>query len=96
MSITEFLSLVEEKIKDTDPDILKRVIEAYGIFEIEKNQETDEVTSIIPKIQEKEALIALNTLRLCEEQQDEGDTHLLQGLDRHERVMQARVQKSKR
>ena len=91
MFITEFLNPVEKKIEDTDQDILEGVIEVYGIFKIEKDQETDEETSVIPKIQEKEAFIVLNTLRLYEEQQDEGDTHLLQGLDRHERVMQARV-----
>ena len=37
---------------------------------------TDVSSSIIPQIREKEALVTLNTLRLYEEQQDEGDTHL--------------------
>ena len=49
------------------------------------SEESDEDVLVVPKVQENEALLALSTLRLYEEKQEEGENRFIQGLKRHER-----------
>lgn len=87
MDIRQFLNPVEEKVEDTIEDLDTQVL---AQFDPEVEVESDEEVEPTPKIPINEALTALNCLRLYEEQQEMGNTSLIQALDRQERAIISR------
>ena len=71
---------------ELNKDLIEHVAELYGP---ERDAESDEED--VPKDQVKldEALKALETLRLYEEQQEDGEDRLINLLSRHERRIRA-------
>ena len=92
MSIEEFIQPVDEIIDDNDDDIIASVVERYStdkegeIEEIKDNDIEEEKVAI------SEAIRALETLKLYEIQQDDGDSITLQALDRLGRDITRRKQ----
>ena len=89
MQISRFLNPVEEQIVDADEDILEQVVGSYSVG-LERGYETDEEEVTVPPVKMKEAIAALQTLRLYEEQPAECDQTLLRHLDKQERAIKAR------
>ena len=75
---------------DADEIIINGIIAGYSTEE--KAYETDEEDVLQRRIPPKEAIAALQILRLYEEQQDEGDSRFISGLGRHERVIRRRTE----
>ena len=90
MNINQFLNPASEQIVENDEDIVSHLVECYEQYE-ERNYETDEEKDFIKMITIKEAMNALNTLRLYEEQQEEGNKTLIRQLDAEERWIQNRI-----
>lgn len=83
-------------MNDSDVDIMKQIVSR---FEPEKDVETDEDVTVIPAKTHAEALKALKILHLYEEQQEDGDSKLIQLLNRRQRaikdyVMEKKIQRS--
>ena len=72
MSITQFLNPQEEDVYDTEEVLIDDIVNSYS--REEGAYETNEEDAIIPRIRYNEAILAQQTLRLYEEQQDEGDS----------------------
>ena len=81
MRIGEFLNLVEEVVEDTEEDLEDHMIAIYDGHE--REYETEEEV-IVSRVLEKDALRALETLRLYEEQREVGDDDLIRRLNRKE------------
>ena len=88
MDIQTFLNPADEVVEDSDHQIFEDITEAYS--KGNRLYESDEEDVIVPKIGTKEALEALQTLQLHEEQQDSGDSKLLSSLNLHKEVLQNR------
>ena len=88
MAIGQFLNPSEEEIDDESDEIVEGIAKAYSIGD--RTHKTDEEDVVIPRVSHAEALQALQTLRLFEEQHEEGDSELIAKMNRHERVMRAR------
>ena len=87
MQISRFIDPVEEELDDNDIDIVEHIVNRYS----EREQESDEEEP--PLIEPKtlaEAFSALRDLRTYEEQQEDGDSELIQHLNRQERVLKER------
>ena len=89
MSITQFLNPQEEDVYDTEEVLIDDIVNSYS--REERAYETNEEDVIMPRIRHNEAILALQTLRLYEEQQDEGDSELISRINRHERVIRQRT-----
>jgi hypothetical protein len=87
MNINTFLNLAEEAVQDTPNDINVQVLAQYGP---ELNDNSEEELEILLQIPLDEALEALRTLHLYEEQQAEGIPSLIYELDKHERILWGR------
>jgi hypothetical protein len=87
MDIDTFLNPAEEAVQDTPDDIDSQVLAQYGP---ELDDDSEGELEILPQIPLEEALEALRTLRLYEEQQAEGVPTLIYELDKHERVLWGR------
>ena len=74
--IDEFLNPVEEVVEDTEEDLEDHIVAIYD--------ETEEEEVIVSRVQNKDALRALETLRLYEEQREVGDDDLIRRLNRKE------------
>ena len=90
MPIGLFLSLKNKRVEDQDGDIFKQIANAhaYGDCEPESGDEAPQ----LPPVSISEALAGLATLRLYEEQQEDGSRDLvrtLNCLDRELRGKQA-------
>ena len=90
MSINQFLNPEDKEVYDTDDIVVDDIVAAYSTEE--RAYETDEEDVPQRRILAKEAIEALQTLRLYEEQQDDGDSRFISGLGRHERVMRQRAE----
>ena len=82
MRIDEFLNPVEEVVEDTEEDLEDHIVAIYDGHESEYETEEEEV--IVSRVQNKDALRALETLRLYEEQREVGDDDLIRRLNRKE------------
>ena len=89
MSITQFLYLQEEDFYDTEEVLIDDIVNSYS--REERAYETNEEDVIMLRIRQNEAILALQTLRLYEEQQDEGNSVLISRINRHERVIGQRT-----
>jgi hypothetical protein len=87
MDIDTFLNPAEEAVQDTPDDIDSQVLAQYGP---ELDDDSKGELEILPQIPLEEALEALRTLHLYEEQQAEGVPTLIYKLDKHERVLWGR------
>ncbi|KAJ5209981.1 hypothetical protein N7491_009792 [Penicillium cf. griseofulvum] len=85
MDIENFLNPVDEVIKD-DLATIDDVVLSEFLPEVDE----DEIEVQKPQIPYNEAIQALKTLCLYEEQQDQGETSLINALHKHERVLEAR------
>ena len=81
MRIDEFLNPVEEVVEDTEEDLEDHIVAIYDGHE--REYETEEEV-IVSRVQNKDALRALETLRLYEEQREVGDDDLIRRLNRKE------------
>ena len=88
MSIDSFLNPIEETVDDHD-DIVHAIVQQYAPAE-SRDHETDEEEEVIPDVTCEEALFSLRQLRLYEEQQDHGDTKMIQQLNEYEKVIKSR------
>ena len=70
--------------------VINDIVTAYNTQE--KAYETDEEDVVQRRIPTKEAVQALPTLRLYEEQQDDGDSGLISRLGWHERAIRQRTE----
>ena len=87
INIQNFINLPGEEVKDSTEDLIEHVAELYA--GPDHDAETDEDAQQ-PQIKLNEALEALQTLRLYEEQQEDGDREVIVTLLRHDRRIQGR------
>jgi len=87
MALTNFLNPPIEVIDDSDQEIVDSII---ARFEPERLAEDDEEVEYIPHIKLTEALQALETLKLYEEQQEKGDEDFTKTLRYKERALKER------
>jgi hypothetical protein len=85
MDIVNFLNPADELIHDELATVDEVVLSAF-LPEVDE----DEFIVEQPRISHHEAIQALDTLRLYEEQQDAGDAQFISTLNRHKRVIIAR------
>ena len=83
INIWEFIKLPGEEVEDLLEDLIKHVVELYA--GPDRDAETDEEAVEQPQIKLDEALVALQRLRLYEEQQSDSDRDVITTLLRHER-----------
>ena len=88
MNIREFIELPGEEVEDSSEDLIEHVVELYA--GPDRDAETDEEAVEQPQIKLDEALVALQRLRLYEEQQSDSDRDVITTLSRHERRIQGR------
>ena len=88
MNIREFIELPGEEVEDSSEDLIEHIVELYA--GPDRDAETDEEAIEQPQIKLDEALIALQKLRLYEEQQSDSDRDVITTLSRHERRIQGR------
>jgi hypothetical protein len=88
MNIQNFIELPGEEVEDLSGDLIEHVAELYA--GPDRDAETDEEAIEQPQIKLDEALVALQTLRLYEEQQSDSDRDVITTLSRHERQIQSR------
>lgn len=89
MDIENFLNPAEEVVEDCPKDLEQHIIEQLEPEEPEDEEETIYMEED-PQITVTEALDMVKRLRLYEEQQDKGDTELIQQLNHYERRLGAR------
>lgn len=85
MDIEHFLNPIDELIQDSIHTIDDIVLSGF-LGEVDE----DDIVVEEPQVQYNEAIEALKTLRLYEEQQEQGETKLITALHRHERLVEAR------
>src|SRR6266700_1337560 len=88
MNIRNFIELPGEEVEDSSEDLIEHVAELYA--GPDRDAETDEEVVEQPQIKLDEALVALQKLRLSEEQQSDSDRDIVTTLSRHERRIQGR------
>ena len=71
MNIQNFIELLGEEVEDSSEDLIEHVAELYA--GPDRDAETDEEVVEQPQIKLDEALVALQKLRLSEEQQSDSD-----------------------
>ena len=96
MPVREFIAVPEEVIADNDDDIMALVVDMYSVDEVGEVSEPEEDDIEALKISRKEALQALEVLKLYTIQQDDIDGSILPSLDKLGWfVTQKRVQESR-
>jgi hypothetical protein len=96
MPVREFIAVPEEVIADNDDDIMASVVDMYSVDEVGEVSEPEEDDIEALKISRKEALQALEVLKLYTIQQDDIDGSILPSLDKLGWfVTQKRVQESR-
>jgi hypothetical protein len=93
MSIENFLNPADEVVQDGIETIDNIVLSQ---FPGEIDDDDDEIIHETPVVQINDAIHALETLRLYEEQQDQGETQLISSLYKHQRLMQDRRSKAQK
>ncbi|KAJ5111402.1 mariner-Tc1 transposon family protein [Penicillium argentinense] len=87
MDIDDFINPNDEVVQDNIHEIDDLILSQ---FQPEIEQEEDEIIQELPSISIKEAIDALERLRLYEEQQPRGSSSFLRELYKHERVVKGR------
>lgn len=87
-AIDQFLNPISEVVEDEENDLINVIADAYSTGE--KAYESDEDDVAQPKISINEAIQALRTLQLYEEQQDQGDQDFLICIKKHEKLITSR------
>ncbi len=85
MPTESFLNPDAEAVNDTEEDIFKQIAQAHADGDCEP-ESGDEVAQVAP-VSLSEALAGLATLRLYEEQQEDGSRDLIRSLNRLEREL---------
>jgi hypothetical protein len=85
MDIDNFLNPVDELVQDS-----VEAIDDVVLSEFLREVDEDEIVVEHPRVSHSEAIEALKTLRLYEEQQEQGETQLIGALHKHERLIEAR------
>lgn len=85
MDVNSFLNPEEEKVEDTPEDDLAFVISTYS--KDNQEEESDDEVEAIPRVSHGVAIQALYTLRLHQEQQEDGDSELVKQLTGCERQL---------
>ncbi|EYE96999.1 uncharacterized protein EURHEDRAFT_410800 [Aspergillus ruber CBS 135680] len=93
MKIDEFLNPAEEEVTDNLDDLDSLILSQFST-EGAESEDNDEVYEMLPKISANEALEALYKPRLFEEQQADGNRHLLKELLHQERALIEKKMKS--
>ena len=88
MAIDQFLNPITEVVEDNDDDVVNVITDAYSTGE--RAYESDEDDVLEHKISANEAIQALHTLQLYEEQQNEGNRNFLTCIKKHEKLMYSR------
>jgi hypothetical protein len=70
MDIQNFVDPQEERVVDSEVEITEQIIAHYSLSEQDQDQESG-VEEKVKKVSVSEAIIALNTLKLFEEQKDQ-------------------------
>ena len=84
MNIQVFLNPTTERVYDQDEDVFEAIVACYGE---EREAESDEEVEEVPKVSVTEALSALTTLKIYEEQKETGDPTLSKALRTQEREL---------
>ena len=77
MNIQAFLNPTTERVYDQDEDVFEAIVARYGE---EREAESDEGVEDVLQVSTTEALSALSTLKIYEEQQGTGDLALSKAL----------------
>ena len=88
INIQNFIELLGEEVEDSSKDLIEHVAELYA--GPDRDIETDEEVIEQPQIKLSEVLVALQKLRLYEEQQEDSNRDVIATLSRHERRIQSR------
>jgi len=81
MSIDMFLNPHDEVVADDNGEAIEAQIAAQ--FETQPDHESDEELEVIQRVSIREALAALEALRLYEEQQEDGNHTVIASLNEH-------------
>ena len=87
-NIRNFIKLPGEEVENSVEDLIEHVVELYA--GPDRDVETEEEVIDQPQIKIDEALVALQKLRLYEEQQEDSNRDIITTLSRHERRIQSR------
>ena len=82
LSIDEFIEPPQEVVEDDDRDIFASVVERYSTDKEGEEEPIEEGDIEVEKVPIKEAIKALETLKLWEIQQENGEILALQTLER--------------
>ena len=88
INIWEFIELLGEEVEDLLEDLIEHIVELYA--GPNSDAEIDKEVVKQPQIKLDKALVALQKLRLYEEQQSDSDRDVITTLSRHERRIQGR------
>lgn len=96
LSIDEFIEPPQEVVEDDDRDIFASVVERYSTDKEREEEPIEEGDIEVEKVPIKEAIKALETLKLWEIQQENGEILALQTLERiGRRIQQNKLQSAK-
>ena len=92
MSAAAFVNPASERVEDDDEDDLQHIAEevAQAYSQEETLADPEEVEQVIQPVKIADALASLATLRLYEEQQEDGSRELVRSLNRLEREIRGR------
>ena len=85
MSIKSFLNSETEAVNDMEENIFEQIAEAHADGDCEPESDDENQTTQIAPVSLSEALAGLATLRLYEEQQEDGSREVIRSLNRLER-----------
>ena len=87
MPIELFLNPDTEAVDDMEEDIFEQIAEAHADSDCEPESDDENQTTQITPVSLSEALAGLATLRLYEEQQEDGSREVIRSLNRLEREL---------
>ena len=96
LSIDEFIEPLQEVIEDGDEDIFASVVERYSADKEGEEEPIEEGDIEVEKVPIREAIKALETLKLWEMQQENGEISALQTLEQIGRRIQQNTLQSTR
>ncbi|KAJ6149522.1 hypothetical protein N7471_000721 [Penicillium samsonianum] len=85
VDIENFLNPMDEVVED-DLDAIDDIVLSEFLPEVDEDEIMEEQAQVL----HHEAIQALKTLCIYEEQQEQGETQLISALHRHERLLEAR------
>ena len=86
-----FLNPADEAVQDNPDDIGNQILAQYAPEQEQEHDELDEESmEPLPSVSIDEAIAAIQLLSLYEEQQADGSSSFIYGLNSHERVLRSR------